>query len=170
MRALRFILLSVLALCMIIFIGSTTASAATAKPATAYAVPAATYQIQGHAAMFSLTPAAWVSYPFQIAPGEVKLHTQTVAAGTYTQLHVCLEWANSAVDLSLKVFEPDGTQVSFELADGRVVSAVHDADDGAIDGKLDFYVFNDDGSYLQGGNWTYEIVSHSKTDSASYRI
>jgi hypothetical protein len=155
---------------MIIFIGSTTASAATAKPATAYAVPAATYGIQGHAAMFSLTPAAGTSYPYQIAPGEVKLRTQTVTMGTYRQLHVCLEWADSAVDLSLKVFEPDGSQVSFELADGRVVSAVHDADDGTINGKIDFYVFNDDGTYLQGGNWTYEIVSHSRTEPTSYRI
>jgi len=170
MRSSRVILLSALALCVLVFSCSTAANAATANPATVHAISAGQSETWLQSSTWSTVSARGAGdYPYEIGPGRIQTYHVHVDEGKL-ELHVRLKWANSDGGLSLKVFEPGGVHVPFELSDGHIVYEAYDADDGTTDHMIYFVISNDDHSCLTGGDWTYEVISHSRTESIRFSI
>lgn len=170
MRGIRVILILVAIAGLLLIACASPVNAAIAKPAMARAAPACQMSGVMPAVASGLSlEASEAGYPYTIYASGVRLSSTTVGDNTVA-LDVCLEWENPSAILYLKIFDPAGNPVLFELSDGKIVNEAGDADDGVIDHKIHFIVTGEGGSNLMQGDWYFEVRSDARSATTNYRI
>jgi hypothetical protein len=92
-----------------------------------------------------------------ITQGETNWHSVVINSYT-TLLNVDLYWGNSANSLQLTIYSPDG----------YVFGPYYDNDDGNIDGRINWGIYNPNG--IAQGTWYYKVYGYSVTGTQSYSI
>jgi len=92
-----------------------------------------------------------------IVQGMTNWHTKSVST-TITSLNVNLYWGNPSNSLRLRVYSPDG----------YIFGPYYDSFDGAVDGRINFYINNPAG--VAKGTWNYEVYGDRVTGTQAYSI
>lgn len=92
-----------------------------------------------------------------ITQGQTINHYVSVGSGV-NYLEVDLNWGDTGDSLTLKIYNPSGTQVG---------GTYRDSSDGSVNGRIHLNITPSSG-YVQQGSWRFKVYGESVSGSESY--